>query len=68
MGSSVNDKVRIGLIGTGRIGFIHAESLSFRLPEADLLCVSDINLNAAKNCAKEFKVDDIYEDYCYCGG
>jgi len=63
MGSSVNDKVRIGLIGTGRIGFIHAESLSFRLPEADLLCVSDINLNAAKNCAKEFKVDDVYEDY-----
>jgi myo-inositol 2-dehydrogenase/D-chiro-inositol 1-dehydrogenase len=63
MGSSGNDKVRIGLIGTGRIGFIHAESLSFRLPEADLLCVSDVNLDAAKSCAKEFRVDNVYEDY-----
>lgn len=63
MGSSGIDKVRIGLIGTGRIGFIHAESLSFRLSEADLLCVSDVNLNAAKSCAKEFKVDNVYQDY-----
>ncbi|MFQ5903465.1 MAG: Gfo/Idh/MocA family oxidoreductase, partial [Candidatus Binatia bacterium] len=63
MGSSRNDKVRIGLIGTGRIGFIHAESLSFRLPEADLLCVSDVNLDAAKSCAKESRVDNVCEDY-----
>ncbi len=63
MGSPGNDKVRIGLIGTGRIGCIHAESLSFRLPEADLLCVSDVNLNAAKSCAKDFRVDTVYKDY-----
>ncbi len=63
MESSGIDKVRIGLIGTGRIGFIHAESLSFRLPEADLLCVSDVKLEAARSCAKEFRVDTVYEDY-----
>jgi myo-inositol 2-dehydrogenase/D-chiro-inositol 1-dehydrogenase len=63
MGSSGNDQVRIGLIGTGRIGRLHAESLSFRLPEADLLCLSDINLNAAESCAKECGVDTVYEDY-----
>jgi myo-inositol 2-dehydrogenase/D-chiro-inositol 1-dehydrogenase len=63
MGSSGNDEVRIGLIGTGRIGRLHAESLSFRLPEVDLLCLSDINLNAAKSCAKEFGVDTVYKDY-----
>ncbi|MFQ5841490.1 MAG: inositol 2-dehydrogenase [Thermodesulfobacteriota bacterium] len=63
MGSSGIDKVRIGLIGTGRIGCIHAESLSFRLPGADLLCVSDVDVDAAKSCANEFKVGTVYEDY-----
>ncbi len=28
------DKVNIGIIGAGRIGKVHAETLAFRLPEA----------------------------------
>jgi myo-inositol 2-dehydrogenase / D-chiro-inositol 1-dehydrogenase len=35
------DPVRIGLIGAGRIGTHHATTLARRLPEAELVCVSD---------------------------
>ena len=40
-------KVNVGLIGAGRIGRLHAEHLAFRIPEANLVAVSDIILEAA---------------------
>jgi myo-inositol 2-dehydrogenase / D-chiro-inositol 1-dehydrogenase len=44
-------KLRIGIIGAGRIGKVHAETLAFRLPEAHPVAIADINLRAAEEVA-----------------
>ena len=31
-------KLHFGMIGAGRIGRVHAETLAFRLPEAEIVC------------------------------
>ena len=40
-------KLRIGIIGAGRIGRVHAESLAFRIPEAAPVAIADLNVGAA---------------------
>jgi myo-inositol 2-dehydrogenase / D-chiro-inositol 1-dehydrogenase len=44
-------KLRVGILGAGRIGRVHAESLAFRLPEAEIVAITDINHEAAKALA-----------------
>lgn len=46
-------KLNIGVIGTGRIGRMHAEHIAFRVPRARLVAVSDLNRAAAEACAEE---------------
>ncbi len=59
-----NDKVlRIGVIGVGRIGKIHAESIATRTPGAVLAAVADVNLAAAEETAVRFNVPIVTEDY-----
>ncbi len=57
------DRLRIGLIGAGRIGRLHASHIAFRLPEAELICISDVFLEAAEKCASTVGVHDTYSDY-----
>ncbi len=45
------DKLNIGIIGAGRIGKVHAETIAFRLPEAAASAITDLNLDAAKAVA-----------------
>jgi myo-inositol 2-dehydrogenase/D-chiro-inositol 1-dehydrogenase len=45
-------KLRIGIIGAGRIGRVHAETLAFRLPEAAPMVIADINTHAAAEVAQ----------------
>lgn len=40
-------KLHIGIIGAGRIGKVHAETLAFRLPEAEIVAITDVNREAA---------------------
>lgn len=55
--------VQIGLIGAGRIGRVHAETIANRIPEANLLAVADIFLEAAQKCAADFQIPSVSEDY-----
>src|SRR3989304_280938 len=57
------DRVSIGVIGTGRIGRVHAEHLACRIPEARLLAVSDVRLESAQKCAADFGVPKAVEGY-----
>ena len=45
-------KLRIGIIGSGRIGRVHAESLAFRIPEAVTVAIADLNVEAAREVAE----------------
>ncbi len=56
-------KINVGLIGAGRIGRLHAEHLAFRIPQANLLAVSDILLQAAQKCAADFDVPMATRDH-----
>jgi myo-inositol 2-dehydrogenase/D-chiro-inositol 1-dehydrogenase len=44
-------KLHFGIIGAGRIGKVHAETLAFRLPEAEIVCIADVNREAAETLA-----------------
>ncbi|GAB4442935.1 MAG: inositol 2-dehydrogenase [Anaerolineae bacterium] len=49
-------KINVGIIGAGRIGRVHAENLIYRVPEARVLAVSDVFLEAAQKCAADFNI------------
>jgi myo-inositol 2-dehydrogenase/D-chiro-inositol 1-dehydrogenase len=54
---------RIGLLGTGCIGRLHAEHLANRVNGAALAAVADINLTAARDVAARFRVNSATDDY-----
>lgn len=56
-------EMRVGLIGAGRIGRVHAENLAYRIPEADLVAVSDIFAEAAHKLAAKLSVPAAYKDH-----
>ena len=55
-GAMMKGELKVGLIGAGRIGRVHAENLVYRIPEAELIAVSDIFVDAAERLAAEFGV------------
>ena len=59
----MSKRLRIGVIGAGRIGKIHAESIATRLPHAELAAVADIYLPAAQETGEAFQVPIIVADY-----
>jgi myo-inositol 2-dehydrogenase/D-chiro-inositol 1-dehydrogenase len=64
-----NETIRIGVLGTGRIGRLHAEHLCWRVDGAHLGSVYDLNADAARATAKRCgdvaiaeSIDGILED------
>ncbi len=55
--------LKIGLIGAGRIGRLHAEHLTTRIPSADLIMVADVSEEAARQCAELYAIPDATQDY-----
>jgi myo-inositol 2-dehydrogenase / D-chiro-inositol 1-dehydrogenase len=55
-------KLRIGIIGAGRIGRVHAESLAFRIPEAAHSAIADINGDAAQEVAERCGIPRVATD------
>ncbi len=47
----MSGRLRFGLIGAGRIGPVHAETLAFRVPQAQLAAVADLRPQAAQAVA-----------------
>ena len=59
----MNQTINVGVIGAGRIGRLHAENLVYRVPEANLIAISDILVEAAEKAANELGVPAAYEDH-----
>jgi myo-inositol 2-dehydrogenase/D-chiro-inositol 1-dehydrogenase len=55
--------LRIGVIGTGCIGRLHAEHLASRVRGATLAAVADINLAAAREVAAKFHVNSATDNH-----
>ena len=57
------DRIRIAVIGAGRIGKLHAEHLATRIPGVQLAAVADIDLAAAQETAARFNAPVAVADY-----
>ena len=55
--------VKLGLIGAGRAGMIHALNFRSRIKHADLVAVVDPFEDAAKAACAELEIDKYYLDY-----
>jgi myo-inositol 2-dehydrogenase / D-chiro-inositol 1-dehydrogenase len=55
--------VRVGVIGAGRIGRLHAANLASRIPAAEVAGVADIDLAAAQSVARQWHVPRADADY-----
>ncbi|MCL4795532.1 MAG: inositol 2-dehydrogenase [Bryobacteraceae bacterium] len=50
------EQLNVGIIGAGRIGRVHAETLAFRIPEARVASITDIRREAAEAAAASFGI------------
>lgn len=58
-------KLQIGIIGAGRIGNVHGESITYHIPEAEVAVVSDVDIAKASALATRLGVPAFtsrYED------
>jgi myo-inositol 2-dehydrogenase / D-chiro-inositol 1-dehydrogenase len=55
----MSGRLRFGLIGAGRIGPVHAETLAFRVPQAQLAAVADLRPEAAQAVAARCNIPRI---------
>ena len=53
---SISKPLGVALIGAGRIGSLHAESVACRLVDADLIAIADPAPGAANKLADQFGV------------
>ncbi len=54
-------KLNIGILGAGRIGKVHAETIAFRLPEATPLMIADVDRNAGEEVAARCGIPHVAE-------
>jgi myo-inositol 2-dehydrogenase / D-chiro-inositol 1-dehydrogenase len=59
----MNDHIRIGVIGAGRIGTIHARNLAFHVPDAQVAAISDVLPEAAQQCAAACGIPNAATDH-----
>ena len=57
------DRVRICLVGAGRVGRVHGSNLSHSVPEANLVAVVDENREAAGKLSQELNVSKCFDSY-----
>ena len=54
--------VHIGVIGAGRIGKVHTENLTYRIPEATVVAIADIDRAAAEAVAAQYGIAAVADD------
>lgn len=54
--------LKLGVIGAGRIGRVHANTLVTRVPSAEVVAIADIYEESAKSAAGEFHIKDYTTD------
>ena len=55
-------KLKIGIIGVGRLGYEHACNIANRVPGSELVAIADANFDRAKQVAEELGVTAVYND------
>ena len=55
--------MKLGLIGAGRIGKLHAELLTYHIPEAEIKTIAEIYLDDIKGWANQLGISNLTADY-----
>lgn len=55
-------RLRVGVLGLGRIGRLHVENLVRRVQEAQVYAVCDVVAANAQHCAKQLNIPKVYDD------
>ncbi len=56
-------KYKVGIIGAGRIGRVHGASITYNLPNAEVVAVSDVRLEGVREWATSLGIETVTEDY-----
>jgi myo-inositol 2-dehydrogenase/D-chiro-inositol 1-dehydrogenase len=56
-------KLKLGVIGTGRIGKVHTATLVQSVPQAEVIAIADVNSDSAKNIARSFGITSVFSSY-----
>ena len=56
-------KLKIGVIGAGRIGKVHTETIAQNVPEAEVIAIADTNIAEAELLAKRFGIPQYSKSY-----
>lgn len=56
-------KLKLGVIGTGRIGKVHISTLVQSIPQAEVVHVADVNVESANELAKQFGIQKTSSNY-----
>lgn len=55
-------RLNVGVLGAGRIGRVHAEDLAYRIPEARVVAIADVILEAAQKLGSDLGIPNISQD------
>ncbi|MHB1392689.1 MAG: inositol 2-dehydrogenase [Clostridia bacterium] len=59
----MSKKIKIGIIGAGRIGKLHAENISYFIPEVEIKSIADIFADQIKDWAYGLGIKNVVKDY-----
>lgn len=59
----MSKKIKLGIIGAGRIGKLHAENISRYIPEAEIKMIADIQIDQAKGWALNLGIPNITNNH-----
>ena len=57
------ETLRLGVVGLGSIGKVHARNIAYKIKNVELTALCDINTEVVRSLAKELNVDKVYYDY-----
>lgn len=55
--------LNVGIIGAGRIGKVHAQSITYHVPQAKVVHISDVRIDAAKEVAQLYGIEKYTDSF-----
>ena len=56
-------KLRIGVVGLGRLGKVHAWNIAYKIPNAELAAVCSSHVGGVEYARRELGMEMVYADY-----
>ena len=56
-------KLRVGVVGLGRLGKVHAWNIAYRIPNAELAAVCSSHAGGVEYARRELGMEQVYPDY-----